>query len=140
MVNIEPKKASSAVYAINYHIIWVTKYRKKVLTPEIQATLDTILSTICDTKGWDLIESQSMPDHVHIFLSVTPFEKPVDIVKILKGVTAKQIYALHPELRSSLRRGHLWSPSYYIGSAGHVSGEVIQRYIREQQSKDGRCN
>jgi putative transposase len=140
MIIMEPKKASSAVYAINYHIIWVTKYRKKVLTPEIQKSLDTIVSTICDTKGWTLIESQSMPEHIHIFLSATPFEKPVDIVKILKGVTAKQLYAIHPELRNSLRRGHLWSPSYYIGSAGNVSAEIIERYIREQQSKDGRCN
>ena len=133
-----PKKSSSGVYMINYHIIWATKYRKQILTENIRTTLGTILNTICDAKGWTLIESQAMPDHIHIFLSVTPFERPVDIIKILKGVTAKQLFEAHPELRSALRYGHLWSPSYYIGTAGNVSSEVIAKYIKDQQHKDNR--
>jgi putative transposase len=140
MVKMNPKKSSSGVYVINYHIIWATKYRKQILTENIRTTLSTILNTICDAKGWALIESQAMPDHIHIFLSVTPFERPVDIIKILKGVTAKQLFEAHPELRSVLRYGHLWSPSYYIGTAGHVSAEVIEKYIKEQQHKDGRSS
>ncbi len=132
-------KATSANYVICYHIIWVTKYRRQVLDTVIRASLDAIIRTICDTKGWTLVEAQYMPDHVHIVLFCTPFEKPVDIVKILKGVTTKQLFALHPELRDIFEYGHLWSPSYYIGTAGHVSAEVITRYIKEQQSKDGRC-
>jgi putative transposase len=136
---MEIEKATSANYVICYHIIWVTKYRRQVLNTNIRATLDKILRTICDTKGWTLIEAQSMPDHIHVFLSVSPFERPVDIVKILKGVTSKQLFAAHPELRDVLKYGHLWSPSYYIGTAGHVSAEVIAKYIQEQQSKDGRC-
>ena len=136
---MESKKASSGVYVINYHIIWVTKYRRQVLNTNVRASLDRIIQTICDTKGWTLVEAQSMPDHIHVFLSVTPFERPVDIVKILKGVTSKQLFTSHPELRGVLKYGHLWSPSYYIGTAGHVSAEVIAKYIQEQQSKDGRC-
>ena len=136
---MEIQKATSANYVICYHIIWVTKYRKKVLNTAIRASLDTIIRTICDTKGWTLVACESMPDHIHVFLSVSPFERPVDIVKILKGVTAKQLFSVHSELRDVLKYGHLWSPSYYIGTAGHVSAEVIERYINEQQSKDGRC-
>lgn len=136
---MEIQKATSANYVICYHIIWVTKYRRQVLNTTIRASLEKIVHTICDTKEWTLIEAQSMPDHIHVFLSVTPFERPVDIVKILKGVTSKQLFASHPELRDVLKYGHLWSPSYYIGTAGHVSAEVIAKYIQEQQSKDGRC-
>ena len=135
----EPNKASSAVYVINYHIIWVTKYRRQVLNTNIRKTLDTVIHTICNAKKWELVEMQAMPDHVHLFLSVSPFEAPVDIVKVLKGVSAKQLFARHPELRDVLKYGHLWSPSYYIGTAGHVSADVIEKYIREQQTKDGRC-
>jgi putative transposase len=80
-----------------------------------------------------------MPDHIHLFLSVSPNERPVDIIRILKGVTAHQLPILHPELREVYRAGHIWSPSYYIGTAGHVSAEIIEKYIREQQTKDGRC-
>ena len=136
---MNPKKASSGVYMINYHIIWATKYRYDVLNTNISKTLNTIISTICDAKNWEILESQVMTDHIHLFLSVTPFERPVDIIKILKGVTARQLFVLHPELKDMLWGGHLWSTSYYIGTAGHVSAETIQKYIREQQTKDGRC-
>jgi putative transposase len=132
------KKASSGIYVINYHIIWVTKYRRQVLNTNIRVSLDKIIQTICDTKGWTLIKSQTMPDHIHISLSVTPFERPVDIVKILKGVTSKQLFATHPELRDVLKYGHLWSPSYYIGTGDKPPREVIAKYIQEQQTKDGR--
>jgi putative transposase len=133
------KKSSSGVYTINYHVIWATKYRRHILNTEISKTFDTILRTICDAKGWTLIEHQVMPDHVHIFLSVTPFERPVDIIKILKGVTAKQLFEVYPEIRNVLRTGHLWSPSYYIGTAGNVSADIITKYIQDQQVKDKRC-
>lgn len=136
---MEIQKATSANYVICYHIIWVTKYRQQVLNTTIRESLEKIIQTICDTKEWTLIEAQSMPDHIHVFLSVTPFERPVDIIKILKGVTSKQLFSTHPELRDVLKHGHLWSPSYYIGTAGHVSADVIEKYIQEQQSKDGRC-
>jgi putative transposase len=135
---MEIQKATSSNYVICYHIIWVTKYRRQVLNTTIRKSLDTIIRTICNTKDWNLVACEAMPDHIHVFLSVSPFEKPVDIIKILKGVTAKQLFAIHPELRDVLKYGHLWSPSYYIGTAGHVSAETIERYINEQQSKDGR--
>ena len=133
------EKTTSSNYVICYHIIWVIKYRRQVLNTTIAASLDTIIRTICDTKGWTIIEAKIMPDHVHLFISVTPFERPVDIIKIFKGVSSKQLFATHPELRDVLKYGHLWSPSYYIGTAGHVSAEIITKYIQDQQSKDGRC-
>jgi putative transposase len=136
----EKKKASSAVYSINYHIVWCTKYRQKVLGSQVSKTAETILTTICDTKSWEILELVVMEDHIHLFLSASPFESPTAIVKILKGVSAKQLFAQHPELRSALWKGTLWSPSYYVGTAGEVSAEIIQRYIQNQQTQDGRRN
>jgi putative transposase len=136
----EKKKASSAVYSINYHIVWCTKYRQKVLGGQVSKTAETILTTICDTKSWEILELVVMEDHIHLFLSASPFESPTAIVKILKGVSAKQLFAQHPELRNALWKGTLWSPSYYVGTAGDVSAEIIQRYIQNQQTQDGRRN
>ena len=134
------KKASSAVYCIKYHFVWCTKYRRKVLTDTISKSTEAILKTICDTKEWGIVEMVVMEDHIHLFLSTSPFESPTDIIKILKGVSAKQLFAQHPELRNALRRGTLWSPSYYVGTAGDVSSEIIQQYIENQQTQDGRRN
>ena len=134
---IDTKKGSSAVYNINYHIVWVTKYRRTVLNTDIRKTLDTIIRTICASRNWDVLEFKPMEDHVHLFISCPPFESPTGIVKILKGVSAKQLFQAHPELRDVLKYGHLWSPSYYVGTAGYVSAEIIERYIRELEKENG---
>jgi putative transposase len=75
-----------------------------------------------------------MDDHVHVFLSA-PSIAPSNIAKVLKGSTARTLFTKHPELKESLRNGHLWNPGYYVGSAGQVSSETIQRYIQSQKNK-----
>jgi len=127
------KTLSSAKYNINYHFVWCPKYRKAVLKGYIEADVKNIIETICRTKEWEILELKVMPDHLHLFLSVPPYESPTGIIKILKGVSALQLFKLRPELRKTLRKGHLWSPSYYVGTAGHVSAETIKRYIQEQE-------
>ena len=121
---------SSAVYEINYHIVWCTKYRKQVLTDELKQFLDDQLRTIADSKEWEVIELEVMPEHIHMFISAPPFIAPTDIVKILKGVSAKRTFEKFPELRRRKFWGDkLWSPSYYVGTAGQASAETIKRYL-----------
>lgn len=74
-----------------------------------------------------------MPDHIHLFISAHPKESPTGIVKILKGVTGLRLFKKHPELKSECWGGHIWSPSYYVGTAGTVSAETIRNYIQEQK-------
>ena len=68
-----------------------------------------------------------MPDHIHLFIEANPFDSPTNIVKIFKGVTGLRVFKRFPELENELWRGILWNPSYYVGTAGHVSAEVIER-------------
>jgi putative transposase len=75
-----------------------------------------------------------MPDHAHIFVSVPPKWAPSDVAKILKGVSARRILKEFPGLRGGEGSGHLWTPSFYVGSAGNISAGVIERYIEEQRS------
>jgi putative transposase len=127
-------KASSATYNINYHIVWCPKFRKAILTGKVKTFVEEQLETIAETKGYKIVESKVMPDHIHLFIEANPFDSPTNIVKIFKGVISLRLFRKFPELQKELWRGVLWSPSYYIGTAGHVSAEVIERYIQGQQT------
>ena len=122
--------SSSAVYEINYHIVWCTKYRKQDMNDELKQFLDDQIRTIADSKDWLLLEIEVMPEHIHLFITAPLIIAPTDIVKIIKGVTAKRVFEKFPELRKKeLWGNHLWSPSYYIGTHGNVSAETIKKYI-----------
>jgi putative transposase len=127
--------SSSATYNINYHIIWCPKFRKEILKGRVKTFVEEQLETIAETKGYKILEMEVMPDHIHLFIEADPFDSPTNIVKIFKGVTGLRMSKRFPELQNELWRGVLWSPSYYVGTAGHVSAEVIERYIQEQQTK-----
>ncbi|MBP1908541.1 putative transposase [Methanolobus bombayensis] len=100
------------------------------MNDELKEFLDDQIRTIADSKEWEILELEVMPEHIHLFISAPPFIAPTDIVKIMKGVTAKRVFQKFPELRKKEFLGnHLWSPSYYFGTHGQVSAETIKRYI-----------
>ena len=100
------------------------------MTDEVKQFMDDQIRTIADSKDWTVIELEVMPEHIHLFLSAPPFVAPTDIVKVMKGVTAKRVFEKFPQLRRRKFWGnHMWSPSYYIGTQGHVSAETIKKYI-----------
>ena len=76
-----------------------------------------------------------MPDHTHPFIGVPPTESPTGIVKVLKGTTGQVMFQQHPGLKATFRHGHLWSPSYYVGSVGQVSEETVAKYVRDQKAR-----
>ena len=124
-------KKSSAVYNINYHIVWCPKFRKPILVDKVKEFVEEQLETIAQTKGYKILEARVMPDHIHLFIEADPFDSPTNIVKIFKGVTGLMSRKF-PDIESKLWRGVMWSPSYYVGTAGHVSAETIERYISDQ--------
>jgi putative transposase len=134
MRNRSWKSTPNAVYEINYHLVWSTKYRKSVLVPPVDETLKKVLTQTADEHGYEILGMEVMPDHVHIFLSAPPAISPAVIAKILKGTSARRLFMTHPQLKRQLWGGHLWNPSYYVGIAGHVNAETIKRYIEEQKT------
>ena len=100
------------------------------MNDELEQFLDGQIRTIADSKEWKILELEVMPEHIHLFISAPPSIAPTDIVKIMKGVTAKRVFQKFPELRKKEFIGnHLWSSSYYIGTHGQVSAETIKKYI-----------
>ena len=130
-------------YNINYHIIWIPKYRKPILTGKVKEVLRTIINGQCQELGIYNLALEIMPDHIHLFVGAKPTHKPCDIIHKLKGNTSIQLRRMFPSLRYLGYKQHygkgfknLWATGYYCGSAGHVSQDAVKRYIEEQQGKE----
>ena len=130
------EKGNSCIYNINYHIVFCPKYRKAVLTGKIKDDLEMIFKTIVAGNDWKLLEMEIMPDHIHLFISTHPKTSPMEIVKKLKGISARLIFKKYPKFQQKEYWGkHLWSEGYYVGTAGVITAEAIQKYIMANQSK-----
>jgi putative transposase len=105
------------------------------LIDKIADDLKELHEKIAKDKGVTLVTQEVMPDHVHLFITMHPKFSPADIVKIFKGITAKKLFEMHPELKRKLWNGHLWNPSYYVGTCGDTTKEIIQKYIEMQKEK-----
>ena len=100
--------ARTCVYNINYHIVWCTKYRRKVLTPAIEARLQEILDEIGKEKGFTVAMAEvGEQDHIHCFVSAPPKLSVTDIVRYLKGISGRFLFIEFPEIKDKLWNGHL---------------------------------
>jgi len=127
-------------YNINYHIVFCPKYRRKVIKGKIETVIKNTILDICNTYGYNLIQLETMPDHLHIFLSAPPAIAPAEIVKTLKSITANTVFKIFPRLKRRYFWGSgLWSRGYYVGTAGNVSAETIKRYIENQKGGESTC-
>ena len=122
------------VYNFHYHLIWVTKYRQKIFTtPELVNEMKEILLTQASLSEITVETMEVMPDHVHMLISFKPKYAATNVVKALKGHSAKIFFKNHPEIKADkLWGGHLWSHSYYMSTLGNMSKDVVKRYIQNQ--------
>ena len=134
-MNDEYVHARTCVYNVHYHIVWCVKYRRKVLTPEIEATLQEVLKQIGMENGFSVDQCEvGEADHVHCFVSAPPKLSITFIVKHLKGVSGLRLYHQYPKLREKLWRGELWNGSYFVETIGSTSEENVRRYIDRQKN------
>jgi len=119
------------VHLIVYHLIWIPKRRKPILTGAIAADCRKLIEQKCAEKGWELLEAAIQPDHIHLFLRVWPTDSAAEVVKACKGITA---YELRKKYLTVLKKLlSLWTRSYFASTAGDVSAATIQRYIDSQR-------
>ena len=123
----------NCVYQTAYHVVWCPKYRKQILVGKIAERINTIIDAICAKNDWPVITKEIQSDHIHLFLTIPPSLAVATAIKILKGTTARKLFVEFPELKEKLWGGHLWSPSYYVGTAGNVSAKTIQQYIERAE-------
>lgn len=126
----------TSVCNINYHMVWSVKYRRKIITPEIEQFLKKTAFEIAADKGFTVhLFEAGQQDHVHCFVSAPPKLSITDIVKYLKGITGRKLFEAYPEIREQLWKGQLWNHSYYVETIGCVSEENIRKYIEHQNKQ-----
>ncbi len=123
------------VYTTSITILFGVKYRRKVLTPEIETTLQELLKSVGEENGFSVDQCEvGEADHVHCFVSAPPKLSITFIVKHLKGVSGLRLFREYPELRQSLWHGQLWNGSYFVETIGSISEENVRRYIDRQKN------
>lgn len=113
------------------HLVFVTKYRRNVLTAEHIAFLESVFATVCDRFGARLVECDGEDDHVHLLVTYPPKVAVSTLVNSLKGASARQ---LRNRFAVRTHRNHLWSPSYFAGSCGGAPLDVIREYVESQRT------
>ena len=126
----------TCVYNVNYHIVWSTKYRRKVLNSKIEKRLKEILTKVAIEKGFEIVEIEvGLKDHVHVFVSAIPKLSISYIIKMLKGISGRLLMKEFPDISQLLWKGELWNPSYYVETIGSISEEAIKKYITDQEKE-----
>ncbi|MCB8980224.1 MAG: IS200/IS605 family transposase [Ardenticatenaceae bacterium] len=126
------RKTAHSVYDIKYHLVWITKYRKKVLKGQVGLRLRELVRQIC-TANDVIIESGSVQaDHTHLLVSVPPNLPVSKLMQLLKGRTSRKLMQEFEPLRREFWGRHLWAGGYFVASTGNVTDEIIKQYIESQ--------
>ena len=137
----EIKTGRGYVYSIQYHIVWCVKYRHKILTSKIEKSLIKILkikilNKIADDNEFSITEINADLDHIHLLIDCKPQHYIPNIIKALKGVSARLLMLEYKdELKKKLWGGHLWNPSYFISTVSENTEEQIRNYIKSQKER-----
>jgi REP element-mobilizing transposase RayT len=116
-----------------YHLVCPIKYRRNVLSSEVEISLVEVCKNISERYEIHFIEIGADENHVHFLIQSVPKISVEIIVRTVKSITAKEIFRLHPEVKSKLWGGNFWTSGYYINTVGQYGNEnVIQKYIQNQ--------
>ncbi len=123
------------VFLMHCHLVFVTKYRKKIFTKEILEDMKICLEKVCEDFETTLEEFDGEHDHVHLLVHYPPKVSISKLVNSLKGVSSRMLRKKnYPTIEQNLWSGSLWSPSYFAGSCGGAPLTVIKQYIQNQKS------
>ena len=129
------RRGRSCVFALHVHLVFVTKYRRKVFTKEILEKTREIFKSVCKDFESELVEFEGERDHVHLLVNYPPKVPVSKLVNSLKGVSARLLRRKgYPTVVKYLWGGSLWSPSYFAGSCGGAPISIIRQYIEGQNT------
>ena len=131
MVHMNNRSLSHTKWKCQYHIVFIPKYRKKVLYGKVREDVREILSTLCKYKNVEIIAGAVWVDHVHLSIAILPKLSVLDFMWYLKGKSTLRIYDRHPELQSKWDKA-FWAREYYVETISNITDEAVQKYIKEQ--------
>ena len=133
--NVDYQNASHVKYDIKYHIVWITKYRYKILNNDIGQRLKLLLIQTCQSRGVTIISGHIAKDHIHILVSCPPSLAPAKIVQYLKGRSSRILQEEYPHLRKRFWGQHLWARGYFCATVGAITDEMIKEYIERHNDE-----
>jgi|SRR6476646_8862683 len=126
------QNGSHTRYDIEYHIVWTTKYRYKVLQGAVAERLRELIRQGCEARNIKIIRGSIGKEHVHLLVSCPPTIAPSKLLQYLKGRSSKMLQEEFQELKKRYWGQHLWAPGYFCRTVGAVTEEMIKEYIEEQ--------
>ncbi len=123
-------KGCHTVFYHRYHIVWITKYRYKVLQGALRLRVRDIVRQVCREMGVEIVKGVLSSDHVHMFVSVPPHVAISDLLQRMKGRSSQKIQLEFPEVRKRYWGRHFWARGYFCTTSGNITDDVILQYLQ----------
>ena len=132
---MEYRKGSHTVYNIQYHFVWVTKYRYHVLEGEVRLRVREIIRQICQQHDLLIEQGHVSKDHVHILVSAPTHMSASQIMQKIKGRSSRVLQQEFPHLKKRYWGQHIWARGYFCTTVGQVTDQMIRDYIEGHVGK-----
>ena len=127
------RKTSHMIYECKYHICWIPKYRYPILTGQVALRVRELVRQIAAANEVEIIAGSVSSDHIHLYVSIPPSLSVSKFVQFVKGATSRKLQLEFDQIRKRYWGQHVWARGYFVATAGVVSDEMIQNYVRNQQ-------
>ena len=122
---MEYRTGSHTKFKIEYHFVWVTKYRFHVLQGDIALRVRELVRQVCAKHEIEILRGVVSKDHVHILISAPPDISPSDIMRRVKGRSSSKLFEEFPQLKKRYLGRHFWARGYFCVTAGELTKEMI---------------
>lgn len=130
---MELRRNSHHVFRIMYHFVWIPKYRRKIFSEPYRTSLKQIIEKIGYDYNIEIVELEIPVDHIHMVVRAEPKTSPSDVMQIIKSISAREFFKLHPQVKKRyFWGGKLWTQSYFVETIGNANESVIRQYVRNQ--------
>jgi len=129
------KSTCNATYDIQYHFVWIPKYRKRVLVGNIKVRIEELIRECAEINSFGIEELAIQPDHIHVLLSAKPRYSPSKIMQLVKGGSSRRIREEYPELKEFLWGDSFWADGYFVSTLSAVTESIIREYIKNQDKE-----
>ncbi len=127
---VKYRSTNKCGYPAKYHVIWCPKYRRRVIGGRVEVRLKEVIHEVVAECGGQVIQLETMPDHVHLLMEVPPTVALSGLIQKMKSHSSRQLRLEFPRLR---RGQALWSRSWFVSTVGGVPLEVVRRYVENQK-------
>ena len=134
------RRGSHTVSWLTVHIVWVTKYRYKVLQGDVQRRCRRLVQQICESEDVRILKGVVSKDHVHIHIEYPPSLSVSNLMKRLKGRTSRSLQEEYPKLQKQYWGRHFWSIGYGAWSTGNITDEMVEEYLEHHRAPTDKSN